>query len=229
MQFPNKHTSSKWKSQLLKYLHSTWVHALGFNLLCVCIYLISTRNFVFSNKLTRDFIHTCLLTVGFAVPIFFTVWKWKWNYRDLGFRFSLSGFFLGIGLYLIPTGIFLGFRIFFSAWQQLTASQVILPLLFACWMAAITDAWFHGFLFLGLLNGTKWWFALLMQNIYWFFYHVAEIQGLAPTLGLWGAIGLSTFLGIMGDLIAWKYRSVLGLMAGHVLFNLIHIIIASSS
>jgi len=86
-------------------------------------------------------------------------------------------------------------------------------------MAMITDLWTRGFVLLQAAD--KWGErpAILLQNSLWLILHLYELELLAPSMGWVGAITLALFLGLIGDLIALRTRSVVGLMAGHALLN----------
>ena len=62
--------------------------------------------------------------------------------------------------------------------------------------------------------------AIALQNALWLLLHLYELELLAPSMGWAGALLLAVFLGIVGDLLALKERSVVGLMAGHAILNI---------
>ena len=134
----------------------------------------------------------------------------------------------GIGLYLIALAVFIlwpppscGFRFWQSGscWPALSSDWLlVLPLI--CVMAMITDLWTRGFV---LLQASERWGdgkAIALQNVFWLLLHLYELELLAPSMGWLGAICLALFLGLVGDLLALKERSVVGLMAGHAILNI---------
>lgn len=101
---------------------------------------------------------------------------------------------------------------------QLADWLVVLPLI--CIMAMITDLWTRGFV---LLQAAERWGepkAIALQNALWLLLHLYELELLAPSMSWAGALLLAVFLGIVGDLLALKERSVVGLMAGHAILNI---------
>ena len=68
--------------------------------------------------------------------------------------------------------------------------------------------------------------AIIGQNFTWFMLHVYEIELLNSYIGYTGAILLTLTLGILGDMIALKTKSIIGLMLGHVILNLAIILAA---
>lgn len=87
--------------------------------------------------------------------------------------------------------------------------------------AAGTDLTTRGFILLGLGRFTPLLFAIVVQNALWYLGHVNEIAQLSGCLTLWGAIGLTLTLGILGDVVALKTRNVVGLAIAHVLLNVV--------
>jgi len=87
--------------------------------------------------------------------------------------------------------------------------------------AAGTDLTTRGFILLGLGRFTPLLFAVVVQNALWYLGHVNEIAQLSGCLTLWGAVGLTLTLGILGDIVALKTRNVVGLAIAHVLLNVV--------
>ena len=104
--------------------------------------------------------------------------------------------------------------------------RIILLLTLTFVMASITALWFLVFVFLGLINTRSVKIAFLVQNILWFIFHYYEIILLEPYIGWTNAFILTLFLGLVGDIIAFKTKSVIGLMLGHSLFNLTFVLFA---
>lgn len=83
-----------------------------------------------------------------------------------------------------------------------------------------TDLSTRGFILLGLARYSPLIVAIIAQNVFWYVGHLSEIAELSGCLTLWGAIGLTLTLGILGDLIALKTRNILGLAIAHILLNI---------
>lgn len=130
----------------------------------------------------------------------------------------------GFALYSVALAAFIlwpptesGFRF----WEGTTTWDdhwVVLPAI--CLMAMVTDLWTRGFV---LLEAADRWGrepAILVQNVLWLLLHLYELDILADTMTWPGAIALALFLGITGDLVALRWRSVVGLMVGHAWLNI---------
>jgi len=136
------------------------------------------------------------------------------------------GLLLGCALYLVA---YLAFVLFCSAdpkiadhfTRHLEGSRLVILVTGMCVIAAATDLATRGFVLLTLARYTPVWFAILVQNFFWIYMHLPEIDKLAgpQCLGTIGAYGLFLFLGIAGDVIALRTRNVVGLAIGHVLLN----------
>lgn len=87
-------------------------------------------------------------------------------------------------------------------------------------IAAGTDLTTRGFILLGLARYSPLIFAIIVQNALWYLGHITEITQLTGCLTLWGAIGLTLTLGILGDIVALKTRNILGLAIAHILLNI---------
>ena len=61
---------------------------------------------------------------------------------------------------------------------------------------------------------------MCIRDSLWILLHLYELELLAPSMGWTGAILLALFLGFLGDIIALRERSVVGLMAGHAILNI---------
>lgn len=102
-----------------------------------------------------------------------------------------------------------------------TNTKDAMLLLFSMGMtAAGTDLTTRGFILLGLARYSPLIFAIIVQNGLWYLGHLSEIAQLSGCLTLWGAIGLTLTLGILGDLVALKTRNIVGLAIAHVLLNI---------
>lgn len=103
-----------------------------------------------------------------------------------------------------------------------TDSRDAMLLLFSMSMtAAGTDFTTRGFILFGLARYTPLFFAVIVQNALWYLGHLSEIAQLSGCMTLWGAVGLTLTLGILGDVVALKTRNVVGLAIAHVLLNVV--------
>lgn len=87
-------------------------------------------------------------------------------------------------------------------------------------VASGTDLTTRGFVLLGLARYSPLIFAIIVQNALWYLGHLSEIAALTGCLTLWGAIGLTLTLGILGDIVALKTRNIMGLAIAHILLNI---------
>lgn len=93
-------------------------------------------------------------------------------------------------------------------------------LLFAMGLtAAGTDLTTRGFILFGLARYTPLFFAVIVQNALWYLGHLSEIALLSDCMTVWGAVGLTLTLGILGDIVALRTGNVVGLAIAHVLLN----------
>jgi len=86
--------------------------------------------------------------------------------------------------------------------------------------AAGTDFATRGYILLALAAFGPVSFAIVMQNLVWFYGHIYEINLFANCLGMPVAIGLFIGLGLLGDFIALRTRNVAGLAIAHVVLNI---------
>ncbi len=135
-------------------------------------------------------------------------------------QYPISSLLGGISIYLIAVYVFLKYKIFFGGWIYLPLYVVWQKLILIGIMASITDFWTRGFILLELQKryGDKT--AIFWQNVIWFTLHLYEIELLEPSIGYAGAILLTLVLGIGGDMIAIKTKSITGLMLGHIILNI---------
>lgn len=96
----------------------------------------------------------------------------------------------------------------------------MLTLLSMSIVASGTDLTTRGFVLLGLARYSPLIFAIIAQNAIWYLGHLSEIGALTGCLTLWGAIGLTLTLGVLGDIVALKTRNILGLAFAHILLNI---------
>jgi hypothetical protein len=87
--------------------------------------------------------------------------------------------------------------------------------------AAGTDLATRGYILLALAAFGPVSFAILMQNLIWFYGHIYEIRLFANCLGLPAALTLFIALGLLGDIIALRTRNVAGLALAHVVLNIV--------
>lgn len=87
-------------------------------------------------------------------------------------------------------------------------------------VAVSTDLATRGFLLLVLAKYSNLWIAIIMQNLLWFAGHIHEINMLSNCLGYELSILLTLFLGLAGDAITLKTRSVVGLAVAHFALNI---------
>jgi|TARA_B110000263_G_C15242367_1_gene479993 membrane protease YdiL (CAAX protease family) len=174
------------------------------------------------------------MLIVYVIP---AIWWLKRNnkggtFNSLGLSFPKGQKFLilgtGLALYSIALAVFMLWppqSCGFTFWQANRCTDTVpsdwaltLPLI--CIMAMITDLWTRGFVLLQAAD--KWGErpAILLQNTLWLILHLYELELLAPSMSWVGAIALALFLGLVGDIIALRTRSVVGLMAGHALLNI---------
>lgn len=106
------------------------------------------------------------------------------------------------------------------ALRNASTKDAMLTLLSMSIVASGTDLTTRGFVLLGLARYSPLIFAIIVQNALWYLGHVSEIAQLSGCLTVWGAIGLTLTLGVLGDIIALKTRNVLGLAIAHILLNI---------
>lgn len=167
-------------------------------------------------------------TLGMIViPYYWAAKRLGLSPADLGLgrRGFLRSFGLACGLYTIALVAFA-----FTTHDPLIAQHPIklLPApkamqtaLTMFLIAAGTDVATRGFILLSLARHSSFWFAILMQNVFWLLGHTHEIRVLAGALGGVGAVGLFVVLGLLGDSIALRTRNVIGLGLAHVMLNVV--------
>ncbi|MGA9163892.1 MAG: CPBP family glutamic-type intramembrane protease [Thiobacillus sp.] len=104
--------------------------------------------------------------------------------------------------------------------RHASTKEAMLTLLSMSIVASGTDLTTRGFILLGLARYSPLIFAIIVQNALWYLGHVSEIAQLSGCLTLWGAIGLTLTLGILGDMVALKTRNIMGLAIAHILLNI---------
>ncbi len=225
----NKNLLEKQKTFDLKSI-GPWKKGLILNLILVGIFLIIKPLFTnFQFGLGSIIFEFCTMIFAFFIPIALTVKYSDWKKEDFGLIWSTNGFFVGFLFYLLAATFFVIYRIFFSGWQRANIFGLIVRLILTLFIVILVDLWFHGFLFLGVLKNHNWKIALLVQNVYWFLFHIFEILALFRYIGIFGTFLYIFLVGFIGDLIAYKYKSVIGLMVGHFALNVLIVIFARIS
>lgn len=105
------------------------------------------------------------------------------------------------------------------ALRRTETTDAMLLLLSMSLTAAGTDLTTRGFILLGLARHSPLIFAIIVQNALWYIGHLSEIAQLSGCLTVWGAVGLTLILGILGDIVALKTRNVVGLALAHIMLN----------
>jgi hypothetical protein len=106
-------------------------------------------------------------------------------------------------------------------WGQLMPlSEFMTTMALIAWMAALTDIWTRGMVMMPILKFHGVPLAVFVQNLVWFSSHIYEIQFLAGSLTLIGAVALTLTLGLLGDFAAIKTKNILGLSIGHIVLNI---------
>ena len=194
------------------------------------------QNFVFENYIessredTRLFIR---MTAFYVIPAIWFTYRWGGNFNSLGL-FPKKGYItlnilLGVLLYTIASLVFVRNEIFFGGWKNLSWHHAWINFVLVGLMASITDFWTRGFILFELSRKTSDANAILWQNITWFVIHIYEIDALEPYIGILGGILLTLFLGIGGDIVALKTRSIFGLLLGHISLNLMILLAAKET
>lgn len=136
----------------------------------------------------------------------------------------LRTIFLGCLLYSIALMIFISCSndpfIAQHGLRQASTKDALILLFSMSMVAAGTDLTTRGFMLLGLARYSSLIFAIIVQNALWYLGHLSEIAQLSGCLTLWGAVGLTLTLGVLGDIIALRTRNVMGLAIAHILLNI---------
>ena len=167
---------------------------------------------------------------GYVLTTYFFLKKYNKSLLDLGFRPQSNNKFAWIGgilIYVLIGIVFVTHKIFYSSWQNQPILALTANFLMVAVMAGITDFWTRGFILLQLTKKFNAKVGILGQNFIWFLIHIYEIDLLTGYVSLFMAIGMTLFLGILGDIITLKYRDIRGLMVGHAILNLMILITAN--
>ncbi|MHA2028046.1 MAG: CPBP family glutamic-type intramembrane protease [Candidatus Kariarchaeaceae archaeon] len=197
------------------------------------------QNYLFENfvdlpksklRITFSFVRCIRMILLYVIPAIWFTYRWGGSIGSIGLLPKRDAFFrnivLGLIVYSVAVIIFLRNRIFFSGWSYLEWDYVWLNFILVAIMASITDFWTRGFILFELARKTNDAIAIFWQNVTWFVIHIYEIELLEPYIGYFNAIFLTLFLGIGGDLVALKTRSIFGLMLGHIFLNLMILLAA---
>ena len=176
------------------------------------------------------------MSLVYVIPAIWWLKKYRSKHsvtRELGLHLPMDRAVIilgtGIGLYCIALAAFLlwppqmcGFTFWSSnsACNSADISDWLIVLPTICIMAMVTVLWTRGFV---LLQAAEKWGempAIILQNVLWILLHLYELELLAPSMGWAIAILLALTLGLLGDFIALKEKSVVGLMAGHAILNI---------
>lgn len=164
---------------------------------------------------------TCLC----VIPYYWAMKRLNFSLKDLGISLNKLGIstLLGCLLYSIALVAFIHCTadpmISNHAIRWLDVDDASILLLAMSIGVATTDIATRGFILLSLTRYTNIPTAVVLQNIAWYAGHLGEIDQLTGCLSLWGAIGLTLTLGILGDIVALKTRNIVGLSIAHVLLN----------
>lgn len=186
-----------------------------------------------NNRLFYNIIRFIRMTIFYVIPAIWFTFRWGGSFHTLGIMpkrgYISLNLILGISLYTIASVIFVRNQIFFGGWRDLSWSYVWINFLLVSMMASITDFWTRGFILFELSRKTNNKNAIFWQNITWFVIHIYEIELLIPHIGLFYAIILTLILGIGGDIVALKTKSIFGLMLGHISLNLMILLAAKDT
>ncbi len=160
----------------------------------------------------------------YVIPSIWFVYRWNGNIKSLGIlppkRYLVINTILGLSLYSIAAFVFVRNEIFFSSWYSSDWTEIWKNFALVAIMASITDFWTRGFILFELSRRTNDTNAIFWQNVTWFVIHIYEIELLIPYIGIVNSILLTLILGIGGDIVALKTKSIFGLMLGHIFLNL---------
>lgn len=179
-----------------------------------------------------DTVRAMRMILFYVLPSLLFVKRWGGSIDNTGVLLSknyrMTSVLLGIGVYSVAIGVFLHYEIFYGGWVGLDSKVLWIRFLLVAVMASITDFWTRGFILFELSRkfGDK--LAIIAQNITWFTIHIYEVELLAPYIGIPLGVALTLFLGFGGDLVALKTKSIVGLMLGHILLNLMVLLAANN-
>ncbi|MHA1911129.1 MAG: CPBP family glutamic-type intramembrane protease [Candidatus Kariarchaeaceae archaeon] len=203
-----------------------WIHSFIFSVLVLLLFYPLENKISTYGSLEYAFFRVFRMICCYLMPFFWFINSTPLSFKDLGLKYDSWGLWLGMLVYAVPIFIFISNNIFSKGWQEHSSYEIVILLFLTFIMASITDLWFHGFIFMGLMNTSSVKIAFIAQSILWFIFHYYEIILLEPYIGWLNAFFLSFYLGLAGDIIAFKTKSVIGLMIGHSLFNLIFVLFA---
>ena len=201
-----------------------------FLVLCILTMISAGVLYLYQQTLDQNFLEYNLfrmirMIAVYVVPTFWFVRRHSGDFEMLGIMPPktrsawIISIFFGNFIYFVAGLVFVKERIFFAGWPYYSPLETFVNLAMIGVMAAITDYWTRGFVLLHLSKRYNEFVGILGQNVCWFILHFYEIELLAPYIGWGGAILMTLFLGITGDLVALKTKNLYGLMMGHLLLN----------
>jgi len=162
-----------------------------------------------------------------VLPYLWAVKRLGMGLGELGLTTERLGrnILIGCGLYSIALVVFLshpdmGMMANNIVGQESFGRAMILMLCMGI-TAAGTDMLTRGFVLLTLTKYSHVAFAIIMQNLVWYTGHLQEIDMLRSSLGTVYAILLTLILGVLGDIVVLRTRSVVGLAMAHFLLNVV--------
>ncbi len=170
------------------------------------------------------------MIIGYVLPVLWFYRRHSISLKKLGVippspRTALN-FLAGVMLYILAGFVFTRYEIFFDQWRRPLNPFVVFPTIFI--LVAVTDFWTRGFILQFLAEHRDKTVAIVTQNAIWFIIHWYEILLLQDYIGISGAIILTLFLGIGGDLLTLRSKEITGLMLGHFILNLMIITYANT-
>ncbi len=220
-------------NNLIRHRNNSWI--IEFTYLLIITMILSglayrlqasyLKNMKFDKwELYFDLIRLIRMFLIYVIPSIWFIYRYGGTWKDSGIlpssKYPLFSILGGILVYLVAIIVFLKYEIFFSGWYRTPWTIILLKFIIVGLMASITDYWTRGFILFELSKRYNNQIAIVTQNVVWFIIHIYEIDLLEPYIGLLNAIILTLILGIGGDLVALKTKSILGLMIGHILLNL---------
>lgn len=197
-----------------------------FGVFITWLYIVKLRLPLPRDPLGHKLATTLLQTLTTIVLPYLWAWKFlKLSPAQLGFTTKNLGKSVALGCALYALG-FLAFSTCTNdpllsrhPIRHADAGQGTAILLTMGLHAAGTDFATRGYILLALAAFGPVSFAIVAQNLVWFYGHIYEINLFARCLGMPVALGLFIVLGVLGDFIALRTRNVAGLAIAHVVLN----------
>lgn len=184
-------------------------------------------------SMPQDFIlNKAVITVWQAlalvvVPFVWAIKRLNLNLGDLGITAHRLGMniLLGCGLYAIALSAFMycpdiSMMTDHALRKVSTGDAITLTILMGI-TAAGTDIASRGYILLILAKYGNVFLAFVAQNLLWFLGHMHEVRALTGCLGTTLAVTLTITLGVVGDIIVLRTRSVVGLAIAHFMLNVV--------